>query len=109
MIRKNTTGQKIAVLAWDKVAKAEKTGDAANITAYISKDGAAMAQTNDVNPTELDATNAPGVYIFDMTQAEMNCDSIVLFAKSSTTDIILAPYMAHTSRDEITVKPAIIQ
>lgn len=95
-IFKNTSGQKIAVFAWDTAANAEKTGDAANITARISKDGAAVAQTNDVNPTELDPTHAPGVYLFDLTQAETNADLITLFAKSGTASIKLEPVIIYT-------------
>jgi hypothetical protein len=95
-IYKNAANQKIAVFAWDTSANAEKTGDAANITARISKDGAAVAQTNDVNPTELDATYAPGIYLFDMTQAETDAELIVLFAKSSTANIKLEPIVIYT-------------
>jgi hypothetical protein len=93
---KNVASQKLAVFAWDTTADTEKTGDAANITGYISKDAAAMSATNDVNPTELDATNAPGVYIFDATQAETNANMLVLFAKSSTANIKLDPMIVYT-------------
>ncbi len=77
---KNVASQKIAVFAWDNAAGSEKTGDAVNITAQISIDGAATAATNDINPTELDAADAPGIYLFDMIQAETNGDLIILFA-----------------------------
>ena len=93
---KNVASQKIAVFAWDTDDSTEKTGDAANITAQISKDGAATAATNDVNPTELDATDAPGIYIFDMTQAETNADMVILFAKSATSDIKIEPVNIYT-------------
>lgn len=93
---KNTTGQKIAVFAWDTVNDTEKTGDAANITAQISKDGGATAPSNDVNPAELDAVDAPGVYLFDLTQEETNCDLLILFAVSSTANIKLEPVIIYT-------------
>jgi hypothetical protein len=93
---KNKASQKIAVFAWDALANAPKTGDAGNITAQISKDGGACAATNDSNPTELDATDAPGVYLFDLAQAETNADLVVLFAKSSTSDVQLDPVMTYT-------------
>ena len=51
-----------------------KTGDRLNITAQISKDGGASAPLNQTNPAELDATNQPGIYVFDLTQAETNAD-----------------------------------
>ncbi len=73
-----------------------KTGDAANISAQISKDGAATAATNDVAPTELDAADAPGIYLFNMTQAESNGDLVILAAVSSTADIDLQPVIIYT-------------
>ena len=91
MLFKNVASQKVPVFAYDTLNDAPKTGDAANITAQISKDGAACAPTNDTNPTELDSSNAKGVYIFDMTQSEMNGDMIVISPVSSTTGIKLDP------------------
>jgi len=93
---KNVASQKLAVLAWDAAAGEAKTGDAAQITAQISKDGAACAASDDTNPTELDATDAPGVYLFDMTQAETNADLIVFQAASSTSDIEFRPVVIYT-------------
>lgn len=88
-MEKNVASQKIAVYAHDTISDAAKTGDANNITAYISKDNASPVQSNDVNPAELDATNMPGVYVFDLTQAETNCNDFVLYAKSSTSGIAI--------------------
>ena len=93
---KNIASQKVAVFAWDSVADAPKTGDAANITAQISKDGGACAASDDANPTELDATNAKGIYLFDLLQAETNCDLFVLSAVSSTENIVLDPVFIYT-------------
>lgn len=89
MLYKNVASQKIAVFAYTASTGAAKTGDAAQITAYISKDFAAGAATNDTNPTELDATNMPGWYVFDLTQAETNAEVIVLAPKSSTSGVVL--------------------
>ena len=93
---KNVASQKIAIFAWDGASGASKTGDASNITAQISIDGGARAATDDTNPTELDATDAPGIYIFDMTQAETNGDLIILSATSSTSDIVIRPVIIYT-------------
>jgi len=97
MLYKNVAGQICVVYAYDTANAEAKTGDAANITAYISKDGGAAAQTNDVNPTELDATNLPGLYAFGLTQAETNCDLFVLAPQSSTEDIDIEPVVIYTS------------
>jgi len=94
---RNVGSQKVAVFAWANDAGSAKTGDAANISAQISIDGAATAATNDVNPTELDATDAPGIYIFDMTQAETNGDMIVIAPVSSTSDVVLRPVIIYTN------------
>ena len=93
---KNIASQQIAVFAYDADAKLPKTGDAANITAKISKDGGATAATNDVNPTELSSTDAKGIYIFDLTQAESNANLIVLSAVSATENITLEPVIIYT-------------
>lgn len=105
---KNVAGQKIAVFAWDTDNETEKTGDAGNITAQISKDGGATAATDDTNPTELDATDAPGIYIFDMTQAETNADMIILFAKSSTSNIKIEPVTIYT-REQLNISSGIVE
>lgn len=93
---KNVAGQLLAVFAYDGAADAPETGDAANITAQISKDGGATAASNDVNPTELDAADAPGIYLFSLTQAETNCDLFILFAQSTTADVQLEPVVIYT-------------
>lgn len=89
MIYKNTAGQKLAVHAYESATGASKTGDANNITCYLSKDWGAAAQTNDVNPTELDAVNMPGWYVFDLTQAETNAEVLVFAPKSATSGVLL--------------------
>lgn len=93
---KNKASQKLAIYVHDTGADAPKTGDAANITAQISKDGGACAATNDTNPTELDATDAPGIYLFDLTQAETNADLVIVSAVSSTSDVSIEPVIVYT-------------
>lgn len=95
---KNKASQKLAVFAVDADG-APKTGDAANITSQISKDGGACAPTNDANPTELDATNAEGIYLFDMTQAETNADLIVVSPVSATSGVTLRPLFVFTEEE----------
>lgn len=94
---KNVASQKILVYAYDTAADGPKTGDAANITAYISLDCGTPAQSNDVNPTELDATNMQGFYYFDLTQAETNCDLFALSPVSATANIKLEPISLFTT------------
>lgn len=97
-MRKNVASQKIAVYAYLTTGDTPgpKTGDAANITAKIFQDGGAAATTDDANPTELDSTNAPGVYLFDLTQGESNADLIVLKAVSATSGVMIEPVILYT-------------
>jgi hypothetical protein len=96
-IWKNVTSQKVPIFAFDQVAGAAETGDAGNITAQISIDGGSSAAVTDTNPTELDATNQAGVYLFDLTQAETNGNLIVITATSSTANVVIEPLILFTT------------
>jgi len=92
MFFKNIGSQKITVYAWDTANNVWKTGDAGNITAYISKDGGAAASfASGANPTEIDATNMKGAYRFAPAQADTNCDNLEFVAQSATSDISIIP------------------
>ncbi len=95
---KNVASQLVLVFAWDNAAGVPKTGDAANITGRISKEGVDDAATNDVNPTELSAANHPGLYAFTMTQGETNCDLFGLTPASATADIDFQPVSFYTAQ-----------
>lgn len=86
---KNTSSQKIQLFAFDYSTGAPKTGDAANLTAYIEIDGGATTALGDTSATEKSATNAPGVYEWDLSQAETNGNDLVFTAKSSTGNVAL--------------------
>ncbi len=94
---KNVASQKVAVYAWDSANSVPKTGDAANITAYISKDGGSVTVSNDANPTELDATNFKGWYLFDLLIGETDCDLFGISPVSATADIVIEPIMIYTN------------
>lgn len=98
-------GQSITVtyVAWDTVANAGKTGDVANHTLRWVKDGTSAAPTN--SPSEVDATNAPGLYKLVLTASECTCDFGVLAGKSSTTGISIVP-VAVSFEQLPTVAPA---
>jgi hypothetical protein len=88
-VQKNVASQKWVCFAFDETTNTAVTGDAANITAKISADGAAGVATNDTNPTEIE----DGYYVFDLTQAETNADLLLLLPESSTanTQVIGVP------------------
>lgn len=89
---KNVANQKLIVFAFDATTGLPKTGDAANIVAYVSKDYGAVTVLTDTGTggaSEMDATNAKGYYIFDLTQGETNADFLLFSGKSSTTNIVV--------------------
>lgn len=82
-MNKNVAGQTFRVFAFNRNTLVPVTGDAANITATITKDGGSPAATNDVNPTE----DSGGYYLFTATQAESNADTIDITPVSATTNV----------------------
>lgn len=95
-MNKNVASQKVTLLVIDTANNVPKTGDAANLTAYVSKDDGSVTVLGDTSATELDATNAPGLYSFDLTQAETNADKLVFSGKSSTADMRVVPLLVYT-------------
>lgn len=95
---KNTASQKLIVFAFDTTNNSAKTGDAANLTAYVSKDYGAVTVLTDTSATEMDATNAKGYYLFDLAQAETNADTLLFSCKSATANIavIAVPATVYT-------------
>lgn len=102
ILKRNVASQKIFVRAYNEVTGADVTGNAGNISAEISIDGAASAATNDTNPSEIDATDHPGLYAFDLTQAESNGNLIAVTPVSSTASVKITPVMIST-RDETAI------
>lgn len=99
-LMRNVGSQKIAVVARD-VNNIPIDDAAANVTAKISKDGGGPVATNDVNPAELSAADAPGVYMFDMTQAETNAGVVVLQAVTTSSGVHFDPVLIHTDNQAI--------
>ncbi len=86
---KNTASQKIVVFAFDATTNLPKSGDATNITAYISKDFGSVTVLTDTSATEMEPTNAKGYYTFDVSQTETNADFILVSAKSVTANVVV--------------------
>lgn len=96
---KNVASQKVIFFAFDSTTNLPKTGDAANITPYVSKDYGSVTAITDTSATEMDSTNAKGYYLVDLTQSETNADTLLFSAKSSTANIVVvgAPAIVFTS------------
>ena len=86
---RNVAGQKIRVYAYNVTTGLPVTGDAANITAIITKDDGTPASSNDTNPTEVDAVAEKGYYDFNLTQAESNAGKLSFTAQSTTANVIV--------------------
>jgi hypothetical protein len=80
--------------AWDFVNNVGKTGDAANHTLRLIRDGIEITPTN--SPTEVDATNAPGEYELNVTGTENNATLLALVGKSSTVGVSIIPNQIQT-------------
>lgn len=100
---KNTASQTIQLFVFDTTTALGRTGDAANITFYVSKDGGATTACNDATPTEKDATNARGVYQIDLTQAETDANYLVFTGKSATANTAVRVEQVSTRPDLSTV------
>lgn len=101
---KNVASQKIQVFVFDTSTNAPKTGDAANLTLYVSKDHGAVTVLGDTSATEMDATNAKGIYVFDLTQAETNADELTFTGKSTTANVTITPRFISTTPANFTAQ-----
>jgi hypothetical protein len=92
----NTGSQKVQLFAYDYSTGAPKTGDAANLTAYLKIDSGALTALTDTSATEVSSTNAPGWYEFDVTQAETNGVDLLFTGKSSTANVVVVGFRTTT-------------
>ncbi len=93
---RNEAGQKITLLVIDTATNRPKGGEAANLTAYQSKNDGTVTVLADTSATEKDGTNAPGLYDFDLAQAETNAAKIVFSGKSTTSGVYVVPVTVST-------------
>lgn len=82
-------GQSITITyyAWNTSANVYQTGDVANHTLRLLKDGTEAAPTN--GASEIDATNTPGLYALALTSAEATFNTVDVAGKSSTSNVVL--------------------
>ena len=79
----------VSYTAWDNSANTAKTGDSSSHSLKLIRDGVSATPTN--SPSEVSATDCPGLYLLECTAAEMNCGSITIAGKSSTADVSIIP------------------
>ncbi len=94
MFQKNVANQPVYLYAYDSVTREPKTGQAANLTVRLSKDAGSLATvTNSVS--EVDATNAKGLYVVLLTQTESNADALLVVAVCSTANVGVEPQVIY--------------
>jgi uncharacterized protein YunC (DUF1805 family) len=93
---KNVASQKVTLLVIDTATNLPKTGDAANLTFYVQKDDGSVTALGDTSAAEVDSTNALGLYVCDLTQAETNGDKLLFTGKSSTSGVRVVPLLLQT-------------
>lgn len=96
----------ISFVVWDTINNLPKTGDNANLTLRLIKDGTAAAPTN--SSSEVDATNAPGIYKISLTADEMNYSTVTLAGKSSTSGVVVMPVHMLTELGTIAIIDGIV-
>jgi hypothetical protein len=80
----------ITYMAWDFVNQAGKTGDVANHTLRLMRDGEETVPTN--SPSEVNTNTIPGMYKLTVTAAEADCLLLVVGGKSSTSGVSIVPF-----------------
>lgn len=92
-------------LAWNTSTNAGQTGDSANFTLRLIKDGGTpAAPTNSIS--EPDATNMPGTYELALTATEMDADFVTLHGISSTGNVVIIPLHITTESGDLAVMDA---
>lgn len=84
---KNQSGQSIELIAVDSATGRPKLGDAANLTAYVSKDDGAVTALANTSVTEKSSANDPGTYVWGLSQGETNANKLRFSGKSSTSGV----------------------
>jgi hypothetical protein len=93
------SSQSVTLYAVNASTGVPVTGDAANQLFYVSKDDGTVTAiaSNSGVPTEVDSTNAKGLYKISLAQAETNAHKLLFTGKSSTANVILIPTVIYTT------------
>lgn len=91
----------VTVTAWDTANNVPKTGDAANISIRLIKDGTGAARNDATAIAEVDATNAPGEYSVVLDATDMAADCVVVAGKSATSGVVVFGVKIITERGSV--------
>lgn len=95
-MERNVSSQYLTLFAFDYSTGAPKTGDQANLTPYVSVDDGSVTVLTNAGATQLDATNAPGMYKWLLTSGETNGTKLIFTCKSSTANVSIVPQVIYT-------------
>ncbi len=86
---KNVASQSVDLFAYDYSTGAPKTGDAANMVWYVSKDHGTLTAitSNSGVPSEISSSHGPGWYRIALSQAETNADDLLFTGVSVTGNV----------------------
>jgi hypothetical protein len=93
---RNVAGQKVQLFVFDYSTGAPKTGDAANLTAYVKKDSGSSTALVDTSATEVSSSTNPGWYEWDVSQAETDATDLLFTGKSTTANVAVVGFRAVT-------------
>lgn len=79
----------------------EKTGDSANISVRLIKDGTSGARHDATAITEVDATNASGEYSVVLDATDTNANAITVKGKSATSGVTIMPVKIITEQGRL--------
>lgn len=86
----------VTFTVWDTDNQVPKTGDAANLTMRVIKDGVPAAATN--TPSE----NENGEYSLELTADEMDANYVTVEGSSSTANVVVFPVHIVTEQNYLT-------
>ena len=99
----------ITLTAIDSATGKRKSGDSANITPYLIKDGTAGARHDATAVSEPDSTNCPGDYKIVLDSTDTNANSITVTGKSATAGIEIIPVKIVTEQGKIATLDGLIK
>lgn len=88
----------VTITAWDTVGNVPKTGDVANITVKLVKDGVSCARNSSTAIAEVSATGNPGAISVPLDAIDTDANFIEVSGISSTNGVVVLPCRFSTER-----------
>lgn len=92
----------VSYYCWNKSTGQPVTGDNANHTVVLIRDGVVAAPAN--TPMEVSSSSAPGWYKIALTATEMQADTVAVDPRSSTANVLCSKVLLVTEKGRIDQK-----